>query len=219
MEQLLLELVPPEPPTFDNYLPGPNSEVVAALAHRIGQQRGEALIYLWGPGASGKTHLLAAAIDAAGGGLLVRPGASLPSLETTGLLAVDDVDRFDADGQAWLFSAINARREAGQWLLAAGALPPAQLALREDVRSRLAWGLVFELKAPADEHKPLALLAYAEARGIAVPPKVIEYLLSRGRRDMGTLVRLLGTLDQLSLREKRPITLALAQRLMRAEKT
>jgi len=217
MEQLLLELVPPEPPNFANYLPGPNAEVLAAVEQRLAQAMGETVIYLWGPAASGKTHLLRAAIEAAGGGAMVKPRDPLPSPDAPGLLAVDDVEALDADEQAWLFSAINARREAGRWLLAAGALPPARLALREDVRSRLAWGLVFELKALADEDKPLALLAYAQARGIAVAPKVIAYLLRHGRRDMGTLIRLLATLDRISLQEKRPITLALAQRLVRAE--
>ncbi len=217
MEQLLLELVPPEPPSFDNYLPGPNSEVVAALEQRLAQQSGEAVIYLWGPSAAGKSHLLGAALGKAGG-MLVKQGVSLPSADPPGLLAVDDVESLDTEGQAWLFSQINARRESGRWLLVAGARPPAQLAMREDVRSRLAWGLVFELKALADEDKPMALLAYAEARGIAATPKVIAYLLGRGRRDMGTLVRLLATLDHVSLLEKRPITVALAQRLMRVEK-
>lgn len=217
MEQLLLELVAPEPPQFANFLPGPNAEALALLMSRLAQGSGESIIYLWGPPGAGKTHLLRAAVAANPGGTYLGPDDPWRDDPGVGLLAADDVDRFDARRQGALFSAINALRAAGGLVLLAGAVPPGQLRLREDVRSRLGWGLVFELKPLADEDKPRALAEYAKARGFAVPPEAIDYLLRHGRRDMGTLVRAMATLDRLSLQQKRPVSLALAKRLLRPE--
>jgi DnaA family protein len=81
--------------------------------------------------------------------------------------------------------------------------------LREDVRSRLGWGLVYEVLPLADEDKPAALVTYARSRGFALNDDVIAYLLAHGRRDMPSLVATLAALDRHSLASKRPITVPL----------
>ena len=78
--------------------------------------------------------------------------------------------------------------------------------LRDDVRSRLGWGLVYEVLALADEDKPMALATYARSRGFVLGDDVIAYLLAHGRRDMTTLMATLAALDRHSLATKRPIT-------------
>ncbi len=85
-------------------------------------------------------------------------------------------------------------------------VPPARLPLRDDLRTRLGWGLVYEVVPLADADKPAALAAYARARGFALSADVIAYLLAHGRRDMPTLVATLAALDRHSLATKRPIT-------------
>jgi len=116
------------------------------------------------------------------------------------------VDAADANAQGRLFTLLNRLAAVqGQWL-AAAALPPARLALREDLRTRLALGLVLEILPLADADKPRALAAYARERGFRLSDDVIVYLLAHGRRDMTSLVAALAALDRRSLAIKRSIT-------------
>jgi DnaA family protein len=87
--------------------------------------------------------------------------------------------------------------------------PPARVALRDDLRTRLGWGLTFELRALADADKPAALLAHARQLGITLGDDVIAYLLAHGRRDMRTLLSTLAALDRHSLSTHRAITVPL----------
>lgn len=122
---------------------------------------------------------------------------------------VDGVDKADADAQGRLFTLLNGLVALeGQWL-ASSALPPARLALREDLRTRLALGLVLEIVPLADADKPQALIAYARERGFHLADDVIDYLLAHGRRDMGSLMAALAALDRRSLAAKRAVTVPL----------
>jgi DnaA family protein len=216
-EQLVFELVAPEPPSFRTFVAGRNAEAVAALVRAAEGALAEPGIVVWGPPGVGKSHLLAAVVDhAVRGGRtahLATAGARLdPSLASAhALVAVDDVHLAGAEGAARLFSLYNALRERGGTLVAASEAPPARLPLRDDVRTRLGWGLVFEIVPLADDEKPAALAAYARARGFSLGDDVILYLLAHGRRDMGALVGALAALDRASLAQKRPVTVPLVR--------
>lgn len=214
-EQLVLELKAPEPPTFASFVAGRNAEAVGVLERAAAGTLAERSVVLWGASGAGKSHLLAACVASAR--RLCRPAFSWstpseidPGAPVAGaLVAVDDVDRADADGAARLFTLYNALAERGGTFVAASALPPARLALRDDVRTRLSWGLVLEVLPLADDDKPAALAAYARSRGFALADDVIVYLLAHGRRDMSTLVATLAALDRASLAQKRPVTVPL----------
>ena len=107
----------------------------------------------------------------------------------------DDVQALDESAQIALFNAINRTREGRGAVLAAGDAPPGQLALREDLRSRLGWGLVYQLKALSDEDKTRHLRAEAERRGLRLSEEVIRYLLSRLPGDLPSLNAALELLD------------------------
>ena len=219
MEQLIFELATPEPPTFANFLPGPNRELVAALARIAGGEGTETGLVLWGPPGVGKTHLLRATAAAAETRRPVRLYAdplSLPSdlPAATSLVLVDAVDQADAEAQGRLFTLYNLLKAAGGTLVAAAGLPPARMPLRDDVRSRLGWGLVYEVLPLADEDKPAALATYARSRGFTLGDDVIAYLLAHGRRDMTSLMTTLAALDRHSLASKRPITTPLLREWM-----
>jgi DnaA family protein len=130
--------------------------------------------------------------------------------------ADDDVEALDAAGQQALFNAINSAREDGGTVLAAGAAPPAQLALREDLRSRLGWGLVYEVKPLSDAEKAVFLHAEAARRGLRLSDEVVWYLLTHVRRDMPSLRALLEQLDRASLEQHRPVTLPLVREALKA---
>jgi DnaA family protein len=126
------------------------------------------------------------------------------------LYVADDVDCYDETRQRRLFVLLNEiRADQAARFVAAGNAPPAQLALREDVRTRLAWGLVYQIHALNDEEKSRALIAHGASRGFSLPPDVIAYLLTHMPRDMRTLVAILDTLDAYALSRKRAITVPL----------
>lgn len=222
MEQLTFELAPPETPTFANFLPGRNAEAVHALQRMAAGEARETGLLLWGPPAAGRTHLLRAVVAAAQPHRQGRYVADWREItaEPPGpgaLVAVDDVDAADADAQGRLFTLYNRLRETGGHLVAAAAAPPAQLRLREDVRTRLGWGLVYEVLPLSDAEKPAALARYARERGFALAEDVIAHLLTHGRRDMGSLVATLGALDRYSLAHKRAITVPLLREWLQHE--
>src|SRR5688572_9539125 len=142
MKQLPLEISPAAEPSFDNYLAGPNAEAVARVRALASGELAESIVYLWGVPGSGRSHLLRAA-----------------RRRNPGLVIADDVEALEADEQQALFVAINAARDGAPPVLAAGALPPAQLKLREDLRTRLGWGLVYEIKPLDDADKARHLQA------------------------------------------------------------
>lgn len=201
--QLTLDLIRPLTPSLDNFVAGRNAEALAAL-RAVADGSGESFVYLFGEPGSGRTHLLTALAGLAGS----ASGGHLPAFASgRRLYLVDDVDRCDGEEQQRLFVLMNdIRAHPGTALVAAGSAPPSQLSLRDDVRTRLAWGLVYPLHALTDAEKARALEEHARSRGFALPAEVVAWLLNHMPRDMRTLVAILDALDALALAEKRAIT-------------
>ncbi|HET7198703.1 MAG TPA: DnaA/Hda family protein, partial [Burkholderiales bacterium] len=184
---------------FDNFVAGANAEALAAVRALASGTLREPIVYLWGPPGSGRSHLLKAAQRA-----------------NPRLAVADDVQTLDAHAQQALFAAINRARDAGPGVLAAGDRPPAGLSLREDLRSRLAWGLAYELHPLGDEAKAAHLAALAARRGLELPPEVAAYLLARLPRDFASLNRIMEALDKHSLARQRGLTLPLVREALAA---
>jgi len=192
MRQLALDISPRAEPDFASYIPGANAEALAGVRSLAAGSLREAIVYLWGEAGSGRTHLLRAA-----------------ARTNPALVIADDVETLDEAAQQRLFAAINAARDGLAPVLAAGSRPPAQLALREDLRTRLAWGLVYQLKPLTDAEKALHLRAEAARRGMRLSDEVLWYLLNHLPRDLASLNSVLEALDRYSLATKRPLTLPL----------
>jgi DnaA family protein len=216
MKQLALTLAAPPAPTLDNFVTGNNAEVLAALRALAAGAPGEGVLLLWGAPGSGRSHLLNAALAAlaAAGRDTGRGIAAAAAVAEHGVLGADDVQVLDGAAQITLFNACNRLKAGGGLLIATADAPPARLALREDLRTRLASGLVYEVHALSDDDRRAALAAYAAARGFALPAEVADYLLVRVPRDLATLRMLLDTIDRVSLEEKRAVTVPLAREVL-----
>jgi DnaA family protein len=213
MTQLALDLLQPLQPSLDNFVPGRNAEALAALRALLAYRLPERIVYLWGVQGCGRTHLLAA-VAAQAGAYRWTPDLAA---DAAGIALVDDVERCDAAAQIALFNRLNAvRAEPACACLAAGSAPPAQLALREDLRTRLAWGYVYQLHPLSDEEKTAALQAHAASRGVKIDAEVLPFLLHQLPRDMRTLVAALDALDAWALARKRALTVGLAREWLAA---
>lgn len=219
MKQLLLDLNAHEPPALDTFVTGQNGELLALLervARGAVSGLGERFIYLWGEAGAGKTHLLRA-LGSLDGAIYLGGEADEAALDfrpELRLYLLDDVADLSPAAQIAAFSLFNQVREQGGVLVAAGPQPPALLAVREDLRTRLGWGLIYQLHGLTDAEKIAALEHAAAARGLALSAGVLPYLMTHFKRDMPSLTAMLDALDRYSLETKRPITLPLLKDLL-----
>lgn len=221
-KQLLLNILLEAPPALDNFVPGPNQDVIQAL---LALAPGQAM-YLWGGAGSGRSHLLQA-MAREHGGIYVSAASPVHQLQELAaaegdrlrLVAVDDVDLLGDAAQAALFMLFNLWRTVSAAdnafaLLAAGGRAPLSLPLREDLRTRLGWGLVCRLEQLSDSERAQALRDRASRRGMILPEEVLQWILTHLDRDMRRLSALIDSLDQYSLARHRPITLPLLKNLL-----
>lgn len=197
MKQLLLDIQPPPTPSFENFKLGKNAEAVINIKEAIKGNAPSSFIYLWGASGSGKTHLLTAA-------------------KTLGAHIADNVHLLDNDAQIDLFNVYNQLKEVGGTLITAGIHAPTQMRLRDDLATRLAWGLVYQLHPLTDIEKAEALQARARERGMKLPDEVVDYCLRYLRRDLPTLMSVLDALDKWSLVTKKPVTVPMLKKLLQA---
>jgi DnaA family protein len=195
MKQLLLDIKPAAAPSLQNFVAGRNAEAIASLNAALSQQSQPKFIYLWGETGSGKSHLLSAC-------------------EAIGARVMDDVHLLDNDAQIALFNTYNQLKEAGNILITAGLHAPTQMGLRDDLATRLAWGLVYQLHPLNDDEKATALKQHAKERGMKLPDEVTDYCLRFLRRDLAILMAVLDALDKWSLTEKKPVSVPMLRKLL-----
>lgn len=201
MKQLLLDIRPVPAPSLENFVPGRNAEALHSLAQAAAGHADARFVYLWGPGGSGKSHLLAACAD-------------LARQHGDELVIADDVQLLDDAAQIALFNTCNRLRDEGGALVAAGVAAPMAMGLREDLATRLSWGLVYQLHPLGDEEKAQALKQHALERGMKLPDEVADYCLRYLRRDLRTLMATLDALDRWSLTAKKPVTVPMLRQLL-----
>ncbi len=211
MRQLILDLLPETPPTLDNFVAGGNGETLAALTAWLAGGGREASFCLWGEAGCGRSHLLRAS------GFTYLDGAANPALclaEESRAVAIDNVDALNGEGQIALFNLFNRLKTEGGQLLTAAPQPPAHLDLREDLRTRLGWGLIYRLHLLSDHEKAAAITAQARERALKLAPETVDYILRHAPRDMRVLSALVVAIDRYTLEHKRPVTLPLLRELL-----
>ena len=217
--QLALEVRLRDEATFDNFLAGPATRPLVDALQRQLEEPGEAMIFVYGPGGCGKSHLLQAACHRRESRALYLPLAELcncpadellQGVESRDQVCLDDLQRVVGD-ESWeeaLFHLCNRARQRGCRLLVAGDAAPRALALElEDLRSRLGWGIVYQLTRPGDEEKAAILRFRAARRGLALPGEVAAFIVSRAPRALEQLLELLERLDRASLARQRALSI------------
>jgi DnaA family protein len=206
--------------TFDNFAPGANA---AALQHLRTLGAAAAPVYLWGPSGCGKTHLLralAARVRATGGVVgSFEAGQGLPwTIDACwSLVTVDRCEELGPDAQRAAFALFEAAAADGVAFAAAGRLPPVDLPLRDDLRTRLGWGHVFALAPLTEPETRAAIRREADRRGVLLGDEVMSHLLRHHRRDLATLMLLVERLDRYSIERGRLVTLPLLRQMLGEE--
>ena len=225
MKQMALDIGLHSVPSLESFFAGPNT---AALHHlklwTAAQMPSPVPTYLWGESGSGKSHLLKAAHAAlkshglSVGWLDAHTSLHVPFDESWTAVLMDDVHLFNLEQQAmafnWFVNALTPKSGLPRWVLAAGALPPADLKLRDDLRSRLGWGHVYALQVLNDSERRAVLRQEADSRGLFLSDDVMTYMLTRFSRDLSSLMSLLDHLDQFALQTQRAITIPLIKSML-----
>lgn len=218
--QLPLGFEPRDVFTFDSFVVGENT-IPVGLVKQCALGEGEKQIYIWSAAGCGKSHLLQAACNLAAKNqrtvcylpaveMISQSVQSLDEFEQVDCVCLDDVERF-AQMPIWeeaLFDLINRMRESGSSLLIGASMAPDSLQLGlPDLRSRLAWGPVFQLQSLKDSEKFGALYIRAKQRGLELPQNVAEYLMRHYPRDIFGLFERLDKLDTASMAMQRRLTI------------
>jgi len=228
MKQLALDIGLATAPSLGSFFAGPNEAVLSHLKlWTSGQTRAPVPTYLWGEAGSGKTHLLQAVHQA-----LTDHGQAVGWLDAHMMnppefqddwvaVLMDDVQLYNAEQQHtafnWFVNALTPRTGTPRWVLAAGSLPPADLKLRDDLRTRLGWGHIYGLQVLGEAERRAVLRQEADARGLFLSDEVMSYMLNRFSRDLGSLMQLLDHLDHYALQTQRALTIPLVRAMLENE--
>jgi DnaA family protein len=216
VSQLALPLHLADHAVFASFLPNGNEELVATLSGIAGSTASSGC-WLWGATATGKTHLLQAVCERAGDRSVYVPLAALADagpdlidgLDSRELVCIDDVHEI-AGNTAWeraLFTLYNELIAAGGQLVVSATMAPRECPIDlPDLASRMSALPTYTVQPLADDDRAAALQLRARHRGLELPDDAARYLVTRSRRDMASLYKLLDTLDQEALRAQRRLT-------------
>jgi len=227
VNQLTLGVGLKDEATFANFFPGKNTQLVTALKNTV-QSDGEHVIYFYGTGGQGCTHLLQACCHAAQ--QAQHSAVYVPlnhhtefspeifeGLESLNLVCIDDVHRI-AGKPVWeeaLFHAYNRIHDAGgRLIVTANVAPKALGVMLPDMVSRLAWGVVFQLQPLSDAEKLETFIMRAERRGMMLNEEVGKFILTHCPRHMSTLFAALNALDKMSLAAQRKLTIPFVKEIL-----
>ena len=213
--QLALALDHAESLAREDFLSGPSNAQALALIdtwpgwpHRT--------VMLTGPEGSGKSHLAAIWAHAAGARRVAARAldeAAVPRALATGALVVEDVAAGAFDERA-LFHLLNLAREDEAFVLLTARTALMTVAIR-DLGSRLKALPVVALAPPDDALLRAVLVKLFADRQLAVDESLIGYVAMRIERSFAAARNVVALLDEEAMRQKRPITRALAAEFLR----
>lgn len=215
--QLALALPHAESLSRDNFLEGSANAQALALIDAWPDWPNRVMM-LVGPEGSGKSHL--ASIWAAEAGARTAAAhtltaANVPAELATGALVVDDLDPASFDERA-LFHLLNLARQDQAYVLMTGRTLPSVFAVDlSDLRSRLRAVPVVTLTPPDDQLFRALIVKFCADRQMTVDESLVSYLATRIERSFAAARQAVELLDGEALRQRRPVTRALAAELLK----
>jgi DnaA-homolog protein len=222
-QQLPLEFQHVQEQNFDQFVFGSNSDLLPIL-----NDPQQTVLYLWGNSFSGKTHLLSALYhqylkenkSAIFLPLAIKQELSvdmLENIETSALICIDDIDAIAGDRQ-WeeaLFCLYNQMRTCGNKMLISSHSNAVNLNFcLNDLKSRLQWGITYQLNPLTDSEKIQLLQNRAQLKSFSLADDVAQFLLNRVSRNLPDLIQLLDKLDYASLSQQRKLTIPFVKKFL-----
>lgn len=216
--QLALALPHAESFERDDFLAGESNRAALALIERWPDWPDRA-VALVGPEGAGKSHLAAIWADIAGARRVSARAlgeTNLPGALATGALVIEDTAaRLDERCERALFHLLNLMRQQEAFILLTAHTPPATWDVElPDLASRLRAIPTVGLQAPDDALLRAVMVKLFADRQLAVDEPLIAYLLPRIERSFAAARAAVEELDREALRQKRPVTRALAVELL-----
>ena len=212
--QLVLAFEPGANFSREDFLEGPSNATALRLVERWPDWPAR-VVAIVGPEGSGKSHLADIWANKTGARRLSARAldqTAVPGALATGALALENVA--EPLDEVALFHLLNLAKEDDATVLLTARAPPAQWAVRlPDLVSRLRALPVVELAAPDDTLLRAVLVKLFVDRQLAVDESLISYLVARIERSFAAARAAVAALDREALRQRRPVTRALAAEL------
>ncbi|MCW8092426.1 DnaA regulatory inactivator Hda [Alteromonas sp. ASW11-130] len=145
----------------------------------------------------------------------------LDGLEQVGVICLDNLQAISGvrEWEVSIFDLINRVNESQfTTLVCTSELGPSHPDFKlPDLRSRLGWGITFQVHALTEEERKKVIRLRAQQRGLKLSEAALDYLLNRSDRDLPSLLRVLDILDERSLQEKKRLTLNLVRQVIESE--
>lgn len=202
----------------DLWVSSANNEAVAWLDKWPGW--GAPALILYGPPASGKTHLASVWQKMSG----AQPLTPESILDVAGNNAknfiIDDAERClgRKDAEAALFHLYNRAKEQDGYILLTAATPPRDwnIAL-PDLKSRLLAAPAAAVGSPDEQTMAVVLTKLFSDRQIFVPQDVVQFILSRIERSFVAMRDVADAVDRRALAEKRAVTIPFVREILQAQ--
>jgi chromosomal replication initiation ATPase DnaA len=209
--QLALALPHAESFARDDFLVGASNKGALGMIERWPDWP-DRVLALVGPEGAGKSHLASIWADIAGARRVSARAlgeTNLPAALATGALVIEDASA-QVDERA-LFHLLNLMRQEEAFVLITTRTAPARWSIAlPDLTSRLRAVPVVDLQAPDDALLRAVLVKLFADRQLVVDESLIGYLATRIERSFAGARAAVQKLDREALRQKRPVTRALA---------
>lgn len=221
-KQLLLDLPVHETFAQEDFLPSLSNQDAVKYIDRWpnwghGQNNFHCLI-IYGDKGCGKTHLSHVWQRISNARYLTLDELTHKNTKDGNFIyIIEDIDDFidDATSQESLLHLYNWTREQGGYLLFTAKSHPKNWSITlADLSSRLLSCHAVKIKSPDDDLLRAIIIKQFSDRQINISKEVLHYLLPRAERSFDAIQKMVHDIDQLSLVEKKKITIAIVKRVI-----
>ena len=179
------------------------------------------IILIYGAKASGKTHLCEATMDIfSDNSRFISNHSSLMNHNLSDyydLVVIDDLDKLitTKENEEMLFSVLNNQmlHNKSAIITSTTVVSECNIGLK-DLSSRLLSDKIFTISDLDDSDKINMMVSFCSQRGLEINQKVLEYIINNCSRDLYFLCALIKNIDNVSLSEKRKITIPFIKKVI-----
>ncbi len=176
------------------------------------------IFVLYGPSASGKSHLAAVWAEKSGAKYWRADDAVSDNVfDDNKAIVVDRADLLigDKEVETKLFHLYNMAKEQQACLLMTMVQSPSQLSFcLPDLSSRLRSSQAVGISSPDDDLLSAVIVKLFSDRQITISPEVLNYVLPRMDRSFNGAIKLVTKADELALSKKKPVSIPLMRQFI-----